>query len=67
MLNAYQTKADLLNAFSKHKGEPDTILASMMAVYTPHIYRGGFMIYGFGYSTERIGTHVPTDRAGVPV
>lgn len=66
MLQAYPTKADLLSAFSKANGQPDTILASMKAAYIPHVYRGGWMIRGFGYSTERIGTFVAAEKAGAP-
>ena len=34
--------------------------------YVPHLYRGGYVIPGFGYSTERIGRPIPADRAGNP-
>lgn len=36
------------------------------AKYVPHLYRGGFVIPGFGYSVERIGKWIPADRAGDP-
>lgn len=66
MLNQFATKESLLNAFSRVFGQPDNILAAMKVVYRPHAYRGGWMIPGFGYSTERIGVYVAADRAGAP-
>jgi hypothetical protein len=66
MLKAFTSKTDLLNAYSKAHSQPDNILASMKAVYRPHQFRGGWMIPGFGYSTERIGAYVQAEKAGVP-
>lgn len=66
MLQAFSTKTELQDAFSKANAQPDNLLAEMITVYTPHQYRGGWMIRGFGYSTERIGAYVPADQAGIP-
>lgn len=41
-------------------------VARTEAVYVPHLYRGGWVIRGFGYSTERIGKYVTADVAGNP-
>ena len=34
--------------------------------YVPHLYRGGYVIVGFGYSVERIGEFVSAEDAGRP-
>lgn len=42
------------------------IVVAGQAVYVPHLYRGGWVIRGFGFSTERIGVFVTGDAAGSP-
>lgn len=43
------------------------IMVRGVAVYVPHLYRGGWVIRGFGYSTERIGKFISAERAGNPM
>lgn len=54
-MRKYATKEELCLSYAeqfedKHIG---LMVALSKAVYSPHIYRGGWMIEGFGYSTER--------------
>lgn len=35
-----------------------------LMIYSPIFYRGGYVIPGFGFSTERIGKNVNEDDAG---
>lgn len=42
------------------------IIVRNKLIYTPHIYRGGYVIRGFGYSTERIGIYISKKNAGSP-
>lgn len=42
------------------------IFAADSVSYVPHLYRGGFVIRGFGFSVERIGKFVDLDRSGNP-
>jgi hypothetical protein len=42
------------------------IMATMVTVYVPHIYRGGWVIREFGYSTERISVYVAPENCGIP-
>jgi len=66
-MKQFKNKQDLQRAFSKQKGEADNILACMVTKYMPHIYRGGYLIEGFGYSTERITAGFTTkESCGVP-
>jgi hypothetical protein len=68
----FATKEELEAAYVTYRvqGDLDRVVAAIlvegMAVYVPHLYRGGWVIRGFGYSTERIGQYVPADRAGRP-
>lgn len=49
LLDAYRIKLELDGV------EPDIakIVARTQYKYTPHLYRGGYVIPGFGYSVER--------------
>ena len=38
----------------------------MRAKHVPHLYRGGYVIPGFGYSVERIGVYITADKSGNP-
>jgi hypothetical protein len=77
----YPTKSDLETAWTQsatlHLLPLDTtradaaILAGIMvkgkAIYVPHLYRGGYVIRGFGFSTERITEgYVSAVAAGNP-
>lgn len=63
----YRTDAALLDGYSKEHGEPDNIYANMISKYHPHIYKGGKVIPGFGYSTQRIESgHVSNEKCGSP-
>lgn len=67
-MNSYRTDNALLDSYTKEHKEPDNIVAEMKAVYVPHIYKGGKVIPGFGYSTERIGKgFVTAESAGEPI
>lgn len=64
----YRTDKALQDAYSKAHGEPDNILAEMKSKYLPHIYRGGLVIPGFGYSTQRIENgFVTNENCGDPI
>jgi hypothetical protein len=72
-MQAYRTQSDLIagRVLDLHtSGRMDKTTAEIHAadelVYVPHIYRGGWVIRGFGYSTERIGQYVAADNAGYP-
>ena len=57
----------LFQAYGKRCGEPAgcTLLGRAKATYVPHIYRGGCVIPGWGYSVERIERgFVAVERAG---
>jgi hypothetical protein len=62
--------AESINAGNKEKLEDvlttTRIQADDAASYAPHLYRGGWVIWNFGYSTERIGTYVQPEQAGNP-
>lgn len=61
----YRTDMALVEAYSKHHNEPDNIVAHFKTVYIPHIWRGGRVIPGFGYSTQRIENgFVTAENAG---
>lgn len=72
-MNAYPTLAALLTAYEEklQLDGKDAVIASILAadawVYVPHLYRGGCVVRGFGYSMERIGVCVPLERAGNPL
>jgi hypothetical protein len=42
------------------------LTARAQSKYVPQIYRGGYVIPQFGYSTERIGKYVTPEEAGDP-
>ena len=57
----FKTKKELIDAYAveletenKVEIEIATMIAKQKLVYVAHIYRGGWVIRGFGYSTERI-------------
>ncbi len=70
--NNYMTRESLIQAYANHLelNGADPVIAKIMAkdkaVYVPHVYRGGWVIRGFGYSTERVGKFVTTENAGYP-
>jgi len=41
-------------------------VAEAVMKYHPHLYRGGWVIPGFGYSRERIGVYITAEQAGDP-
>lgn len=68
-MNVFQTDAELFQAYGKMRGEPKgcAILGKAKALYAPHIYRGGSVVPGWGYSIERISKgYVSFARAGNP-
>ena len=67
----FKTKDEMVAAYATtHYGDASpTGLASarIQAKYVPHLYRGGYFIVGFGYSTERIDSgFVSRDGCGMP-
>ena len=65
-MTAYATKDELMAAYAATKLSLHRQFIANAAVYVPHLYRGGFVIRGFGYSVERIGRYVAADVAGDP-
>jgi hypothetical protein len=63
-MNAYKTKEDLLAAYAEENKSLHWQFHHDAPKYVPHLYRGGFVIRGFGYSVERIGRFVTADNAG---
>jgi hypothetical protein len=66
-MRIFPTDQALYQAYGKRKGEPSgcTLLGKAAATYAPHIYRGGVVISGWGYSVERIERGlVSAERAG---
>lgn len=63
----YSTKSELLAAYQAVRPTLHKQCISVAAKYVPHIYRGGYVIRGFGYSTERIGTFISEQDAGDPL
>lgn len=73
-MKKFNTKQELADAYAADKVARGVCSADVAAIaaedaprYVPHIYRGGHLIRGFGYSTERIGVYVDADKAGTPV
>lgn len=70
--DAFATREELKSAYARHlslNGVEDAaveMLATNGTKYTPHLYRGGWVVRGFGFSVERIGKFIPADRAGRP-
>ena len=62
LLNAYVTELETLGM----SPQAARIVAVRDCKYVPHVYRGGYVIPHFGYSTERIGRYVSRDKAGTP-
>lgn len=76
-MTSFETKSKLIEAWVKERAhelsgkyednlELAKIESKTIAVYVPHLYRGGFVIRGFGFSTERIGKHVRQELSGSP-
>jgi hypothetical protein len=72
-MNGYTTKDELVAAYARTLelgGMPDFAardIAADRAVYVPHLYRGGWVVRGFGYSTERVGKYVTPETCGNPL
>lgn len=82
MMIEYTSKDELLNAWINDAASEMVIAGSQpnrddalaiarimvrtLAVYVPHLYRGGWVIRGFGYSVERIGKYISQEVAGNP-
>lgn len=70
--DAFATREDLTAAYARHLNlnGTDSDIANLVSAnalkYTPHLYRGGWVIRGFGFSVERIGKYIPADRSGRP-
>lgn len=71
-MNSYATKTELVKAYAA-KLELDGVsrfaaemVSSDKAVYVPHLYRGGYVVRGFGFSMERVGKYVTVATMGNP-
>lgn len=55
-MNAFATDHEMFQAYGQRRGEPKgcAILGKAVSSYAPHVYRGGSVIPGWGYSVERI-------------
>ena len=62
LLNAYVIELETLGM----SPQAARIVAVRDCKYVPHIYRGGYVIPNYGYSTERIGKYVSREKAGTP-
>lgn len=73
-VNKFDSKEQMLEEYSKHcnRDEPEHhhLAAHDLAhccVYVPHIYRGGYVIRGYGHSIERIlNGYCTKDNCGFP-
>lgn len=68
-MNAFATDKELFQAFGSRRCEPKgcAILGKAHSMYAPHVYRGGSVIPGWGYSIERIAKGFVTPQtAGNP-
>lgn len=68
-MQVFATDAALFQAFGSIRGEPNgcTILGKAKSMFAPHVYRGGSVIPGWGYSIERVAAgRVAAERAGNP-
>ena len=63
----FASKTELVAAFQAVRPTLHKQFIADAARYVPHIYRGGFVIRGFGYSTERIGKFITKQEAGDPL
>lgn len=61
---AFATKEQMIAAFAKANQNLHASFHSAAAKYVPHMYRGGFVIPGFGFSVERIGRFVGKEDCG---
>jgi hypothetical protein len=73
-LNAFATQDEMKKAYIEYRvrefgtdaGTAGEMFRNAIS-YVPHLYRGGVVIRGFGFSTERIGKQVSADNAGDPL
>lgn len=77
-MTEFETKEQMVNEWVKERAHDydedkhsDNVALARIesrnaAVYVPHVYRGGWVIRGFGYSTERIGKYIEAEKAGKP-
>jgi hypothetical protein len=73
-LRRFDTREELLEGYAIYLHLNDSsselefarIAAKSSWTYQPHLYCGGYVIPGFGYSTERIGIYISAESAGYP-
>lgn len=72
-MTQFKSLTDLLAAYVIHlelsgvSADAAKLLAREAFKYTPHLYRGGYVIPGFGYSTERASSgQINRGSAGNP-
>lgn len=71
-MNGYSDRGALVSAYVERlifNGMPPDVAklhAENSWVYVPHLYRGGYVIRGFGFSVERVGVYVLPGRCGNP-
>jgi len=58
-MNKYATKESLCLAYAEQFDDREIgmMVAKTKAIYAPHLCRSGWIIEGFGYSTEREVSH----------
>lgn len=65
-MKAYKTKQEMIADYRSRNPALAESVACSKAKYIPHLYRGGYVIPGFGFSIERIGVYVAVDNCGEP-
>lgn len=66
-MKEFKTKQELIDAYVEKSGLIEEVVRDLSCKYLPHLYRGGFVIIGFGYSVERIGVNVNRQNSGDPL
>ena len=66
-MTTYRTRDELVAAYASTCPTLHKQFHIGAAVYVPHIYRGGWVVRGFGFSVERIGKYVTKETAGDPL
>lgn len=72
-MSGFKTREEMVAAYARKReldGVPADVVAELVdgvAVYVPHLYRGGWVIRGFGYSVERVGVYVAAGECGDPL
>lgn len=65
-MKQFANKEEMTAAYAADNPRLHNQFINDSAKYVPHLYRGGYVIRGFGYSVERIGRFVAASEAGDP-